>query len=63
MHHQQGRPSKQLTYQDAIQIRKLISDGWLQSRIAAKYDVNIGRISEINTGKKFPLKKGPDLFG
>ncbi|PIL14302.1 hypothetical protein P775_26725 [Puniceibacterium antarcticum] len=25
----------------------------MQSRIAADFDVNLGRISEINTGKKF----------
>lgn len=47
-------PSQRLTKTDAIQIHKLLRDGWLQSRIAAHYDVNGGRISEINTGKKFP---------
>lgn len=31
----------------------MIADSWLQSRIAAHYDVNPGRISEINTGKLF----------
>lgn len=50
----QGRPSRRLTNNDAIQIHKLIRKGWLQSRIAAEFDVNSGRISEINTGKRFP---------
>lgn len=48
------RASRRLTRSDAIQIHKLLRQGVLQSRIAAKYDVNGGRISEINTGKKFP---------
>lgn len=43
-----------LTFEDAVQIHMLIWDGWLQSRIAAKYDVNGGRISEVNTGKRYP---------
>jgi len=38
-----GRPSRRLTLED-----------WLQSRIAAHFDVNSGRISEIKTGKRFP---------
>jgi hypothetical protein len=29
-------------------------DGWLQSRVAAHFDTNGGRISEINTGKRHP---------
>ena len=52
--HVQGRRSRTLTLNDAIQVHQMIRDGWLQSRIAAHFDVNSGRISEINTGKKFP---------
>jgi|GEM_PF-2419237 len=49
-----GRPSRRLNNEDAIKIWYMLWDGWLQSRIAAYFDVNIGRISEIKTGKKFP---------
>ena len=48
------KPSYKLTFEDAVQIHILIWDGELQSRIAAKYDVNGGRISEVNTGKRHP---------
>ena len=51
---QKGRPSRRLTQEDAIKIWFMLWDGWLQSRIAAYFDVNIGRISEIKTGKRFP---------
>ncbi len=54
MSHQQGRPSRRLTLDDAVQIWMMIWDGWLQSRIAAYFDVNAGRISEVKTGKRFP---------
>lgn len=47
-------PSKRLSFEDAIQIHQLIRKGWLQSRIAARFDVNGGRISEINTGRLHP---------
>ena len=56
-----GRPSRSLTRNDAIQIHQMIRDGWLQSRIAAHFDVNPGRISEVNTGKRFPDTK-PGYF-
>jgi hypothetical protein len=46
-------PSKRLTANDAMIIKKRLKDGEMQSHIAADFDVNIGRISEINTGKKF----------
>ncbi len=47
------KPSKRLTCADARIIKKRLKNGDMQSRIAADFDVNIGRISEINTGKKF----------
>ncbi len=47
-------PSYKLTFDDAVQIHMRIWDGELHSRIAAAYDVNGGRISEINTGKLYP---------
>ena len=48
------KPSRILTEKDAATIKQRLKRGDLQSRIAADYDVNGGRISEINTGKRFP---------
>lgn len=47
------RPSRQLTEDDAIIILKRLATGEFQNRIAADYDVNPGRISEIKTGQAF----------
>jgi len=38
---------------DVGSIKFRLSRGELQHRIAADYDLNPGRISEINTGKRF----------
>ncbi len=49
-YYQQQRPdspSRKLTFADAKVIWKLKREGWLQSRIAAHFDVNQGRISEV----------------
>jgi len=51
------QPSRRLTESDARDIKRRLRRGDMQSRIAADYDVNIGRISEINTGKKFASVK------
>ncbi len=51
------RPSYTLTAHDAAIIKKRLQTGELQSRIAADFDVNSGRIAEINTGKTFPEVK------
>jgi len=48
-----GHPSKKLTRAEAAEIKKLLLSGELQHRIAARFDVNSARISEINTGKRF----------
>jgi len=45
-----NEPSYQLTFNDAVEIHMLLWDGWIQSRIAAKYDVNGGRVSEVKNG-------------
>ncbi|MBO1024601.1 MULTISPECIES: hypothetical protein [Brucella] len=50
-------PSHKLTYEEAVQVHLLILKGELQSRIAAKFDTNGGRISEVNTGKLHPGSK------
>lgn len=43
-----------LTAEDAALIKGMIKRGDVQSDIAAFFGTNGGRISEINTGKKFP---------
>ncbi|WP_375566403.1 hypothetical protein [Oceaniradius stylonematis] len=48
------RGSYTLTFEDAVRVHHMIWDGVLQSRIAALFDVNSGRISEVNTGKLHP---------
>lgn len=47
------KASAKLTKQDAAVVKKLLIEGWFQNRIAALFDVNPGRISEIRTGKTF----------
>jgi hypothetical protein len=42
-----------LTPQDIGEIKFRLAQGELQHRIAAAYDLNAGRISEINTGQRF----------
>ena len=48
-----GQPSYRLTEADAIEVWKRYTDGEYQNRIAAFFDVNQGRISEILTGKVY----------
>ncbi len=47
------RPSHKLTDPEVAVIKKMLREGHLQSRIAAQFDVNGGRIAEINTGQTF----------
>lgn len=56
--------SDTLTENDGKIIRYLLGKGFQTKRIAALFDVNQGRISEINSGQKFkslnrtyPIKK------
>lgn len=42
-----GRPSHRLTFEDAVNVWIMSWKGEIQSRIAAHFDVNIGRISEV----------------
>lgn len=44
---------RELTPEDIGVIKARLLRGDLQHRIAAAYDINSGRISEINTGKRF----------
>jgi len=43
----------ELSERDVADIKWRLKHGELQHRIAAAYDINSGRISEINTGKRF----------
>ena len=47
-------PSYRLTFEDAVQIHRMLWDGWFQNRIAAQFDVNPGRISEVKQGVLHP---------
>ena len=47
------RPSPKLTLTDAAVIKKRIKQGEFLNRIAADFNVNPGRISEIKSGKTF----------
>ncbi len=49
--------SRQLTLGDAVEIWRRRSRGEAQHKIAAAFDVNQGRISEIISGKRFPAAK------
>lgn len=46
-------PSYRIQRSDVPLIKKLLKSGEFQNRIAARFDVNSARISEIKTGKKF----------
>ena len=45
------KPSRSLTFKDAIKVWHLYWKGEFQNRIAALFDVNPGRINEIIKGK------------
>ncbi|WP_127113062.1 hypothetical protein [Shimia sediminis] len=48
------RPSKKLSFKDAVAIWKRIGRGEFQNRIAADFDVNPGRISDVKHGRLHP---------
>lgn len=45
------RPSYRLTFDDAVRVWRMHWSGEINSRIAAHFDVNQGRISEVLTRK------------
>lgn len=47
------KPSRILTFEDAIEVWTRHKSGEYQHRIAAALDVNPGRISEVIKGKRF----------
>lgn len=60
-----GKPSNRVTLRMAREFIRLKNAGWLQSRIAAEFDVNQGRVSEVINGLKWPeahLPEPPTLF-
>jgi len=50
--------SKSLTEDDAVLIWRLRSAGESQHRIAARLDVNPGRVCEVLKGRRFPGARG-----
>ncbi|MDO5704344.1 MAG: hypothetical protein Q4G49_04630 [Paracoccus sp. (in: a-proteobacteria)] len=48
------RPSRKLSFDDAVKIWVMRWGGEIQSRIAATFDVNQGRVSEVLSGKLHP---------
>jgi len=48
------RPSRRLTFDDAVDIQRRLRRGEYQHRIAARFGVNPGRVAEIKKGEKFP---------
>lgn len=44
-----------VTPEMAAKIKHLLSLGMMQHDIAAHFGINQGRVSEINTGMRFPL--------
>lgn len=51
--HRRRIPSRTLSFNEATLVWLRHWEGEIQSRIAAAFDVNQGRISEILTGKTF----------
>lgn len=47
------RRSPVITALQAAKIKAMLAKGILQHKIAAMFDINQGRVSEINTGKRF----------
>jgi hypothetical protein len=45
------KPSKKLAFQEAVEIWKRLWRGEFQNRIAADYDVNPARVSDIKMGR------------
>lgn len=48
------RPSRRLSFEDAIEIHRRLRRGEFVNRVAAHFDVNPGRITEVKKGIKHP---------
>lgn len=55
---QKRQPAHRLTFDEAVEVWRLHWEGWLNHRIAAKFDTNQGRVSEVLTGKRHPGSEG-----
>lgn len=51
MTHDHNKPSRTITREGAIQIHLMLMDGWFLNRIAAHFDVDQDRVSEIKNHK------------
>ena len=51
------RPSTRMDFETVVRIWQLHFEGQLNSRIAARLDINQGRVSEVLTAKRFPLSR------
>lgn len=47
-------PSHTLTFEEAVEIHLRLANGELYSRIAARYDVNQGRVADVKFGRIHP---------
>ncbi|THF59176.1 hypothetical protein E6C48_04120 [Mesorhizobium composti] len=42
-----NEPSYKLTFDDAVEVHRMLWEGWFQNRIAAHFDVNPARVSDV----------------
>jgi hypothetical protein len=47
-------PSHRLTFEEAVDVHMRLAAGEIYSRIAARYDVNQGRIADVKFGRSHP---------
>ena len=55
----EGKPSQPVTLTMAREFVRLHKLGWYQNRIAAKFDVNQGRVSEVINRQVYPEAHEP----
>lgn len=51
---QKRRMSHRLTFEEAVHVHLLLAAGEMYSRIAARFDVNQGRIADVKFGRIHP---------
>lgn len=54
MNQKRSLPSHKLTFDEAVEIHLRIAAGELYSRIAARFDVNQGRVADVKFGRLHP---------
>jgi len=60
---EQRRPSRRLSFEDAVEIQRRLRTGEFVHRIAADFDVNPGRVSEIRHGFKHKGSREASMGG